>query len=1370
MKKHISIAATVLLLISLLSPIPKPISASSIPQSYDISQYLPQLTSHSLSFSTVFAYYFTWLINKKYDKHYSGMEAISEKYIENLPIFKNRTTLGYVAKNPADLYRSIKNTTFIPRGMEQFTEWKYITNIPRSIISLGNIHKLLGDISTGRDIYTIKEKLLERPIIIPIVKTENYINSKAENMPIGSGGNAKYWGYVLIVGYDDNMCGYSIDGKKECGAFKVVDNSPIYQGISGVKFITYQYLKWAFVKESGAYYIDDITLKDTPWLKWKTPYIAMNTKETYTTQLYVQPTIHNVTVQITASGACTVHPTSFQADNATLADVNITPTHEGHCTIKAHSNQSTDILNVWFRPTKDIHLTHENIKSILPSKFLYTGHYLYTTNGAIDLETGIHKNMDMPQIYDGDFLIYGYLPVHGLTIDYSKYPYPLMSSPQRMRILGTAYRNNILAFYTYNAIGTYNTHTGTIKAARLPDSLQRKVKNIAMDDKGNIYLFTDAKILKTHVENLSKWDIVATNLTYGGSIIKAVWFSNTLFIVNTYGDIYKLSNGKMTQVKKDKKPYSTYNLNLLISGNNLFAYDSKTVYIYDPQTDTFTLIGSNLNGVSIYNGVVTTYKDNNIVEIYPQEKSLIAVDNLESSYYTFYSMGTTNNKIFLFKPDSKDIYTISESGIQELIQSNINLGHVTPLFKESQTSSILYINVENTLYRSVDDGKTWQQIETLSNIKQFLVSYRNPQKIYAFSTAYQNKLYLYYSQDGGITWNKSNIPCDSHFINAYIDNEEHITYACKNNGFTSIYKSVNETTFKKEKEIGYDLTNIYPLASNPQHIIGVSTDGWIYYINNQSSKRIFRYLGNIENLISDNAGNIYLLGNDYLIVIKTNGKLKNMYSLPSAYQGYFHPHWLTTFHGNIYVYNGKLWNLPFEDGMYIAANIKDSNTGETIKQILFPIRNNTAVIDIPKEYQIIKVVYPDTTETYDNPIMGLHKTIKTHHEMYIDIYVKPAKYKVHISAEGSGSIDTNSNFYIDAGQSKDIHISASQGYHISKIYVNDRLVFQSDKDTSYTLTIYGNQNYNIHIVFEKNIYTVTVDFSSGGQVKPASTQHVPYGTHLSFTAIADIGYHIKKIVVNGKTIFSSETQDKRSFNIIVEQDTSIYVDFKPTYYHITVNIEGKGRVLPSTDNRIPYAGNLTLSFIPDEGYIIDKVIVDYQNKGAISQYTFTNVNSNHTVEVYFTPKPKYIKLWIGKTDYTTGDKWLSMDVAPFIDPRYSRTMVPLRFIASALDFTVKWDNKSKEVTISKNNQIITIPMAHLTKSSIKINGKIEQIFENDGTVIVNGQTINIADKGMGKALIYHNRTMVPLRFFAEIIGCQISWNGSEKSIEITLTP
>lgn len=97
---------------------------------------------------------------------------------------------------------------------------------------------------------------------------------------------------------------------------------------------------------------------------------------------------------------------------------------------------------------------------------------------------------------------------------------------------------------------------------------------------------------------------------------------------------------------------------------------------------------------------------------------------------------------------------------------------------------------------------------------------------------------------------------------------------------------------------------------------------------------------------------------------------------------------------------------------------------------------------------------------------------------------------------------------------------------------------------------------------------------------------------------------------------------------------------------------------------------------------------------------------------------------------------LESDVPPLIYD--SRTLVPIRFVAEHLNAEVEWNQENQEATIrALGKEIVLKP----NSSDVLINGEKKKLPYDVPAKIVND-----------------GRTMVPLRFVSEELGCNVEWN------------
>jgi len=101
------------------------------------------------------------------------------------------------------------------------------------------------------------------------------------------------------------------------------------------------------------------------------------------------------------------------------------------------------------------------------------------------------------------------------------------------------------------------------------------------------------------------------------------------------------------------------------------------------------------------------------------------------------------------------------------------------------------------------------------------------------------------------------------------------------------------------------------------------------------------------------------------------------------------------------------------------------------------------------------------------------------------------------------------------------------------------------------------------------------------------------------------------------------------------------------------------------------------------------------------------------------------------------------DAKPFVDER-DRVLVPIRFVSEALGAFVDWENETRTAVIKQGNDEIRYtvyqPMVYL-----------------------NGEMMVMDTYGILKDC----RTMVPIRFISELLGCAVVWDENTSTVVIT---
>jgi hypothetical protein len=162
------------------------------------------------------------------------------------------------------------------------------------------------------------------------------------------------------------------------------------------------------------------------------------------------------------------------------------------------------------------------------------------------------------------------------------------------------------------------------------------------------------------------------------------------------------------------------------------------------------------------------------------------------------------------------------------------------------------------------------------------------------------------------------------------------------------------------------------------------------------------------------------------------------------------------------------------------------------------------------------------------------------------------------------------------------------------------------------------------------------------------------------------------------------------------------------------------------------------------------------NISEVTTYTVVSGGSNFGAPpdpVPATAPESMLEFNIGESDslLTLGadnEKKLPMDVAPILFE--DRTLLPIRFVIEPLGGTIVWNQSEKKVTITRGDTTIELWIGN---NMAKING-VPMMIDPDNPKVM-------------PLLINPGRTMLPLRFISEALGCTVTWDALTQKILIT---
>ena len=275
----------------------------------------------------------------------------------------------------------------------------------------------------------------------------------------------------------------------------------------------------------------------------------------------------------------------------------------------------------------------------------------------------------------------------------------------------------------------------------------------------------------------------------------------------------------------------------------------------------------------------------------------------------------------------------------------------------------------------------------------------------------------------------------------------------------------------------------------------------------------------------------------------------------------------------------------------------------------------------------------------------------------------------------------------------------------------------------------------------------------------------------AFTVTSDkkhwLGYIESNVTDSSKSTFwQTESGEEAPFTLTVDMKKAYTVreftytprptdDFHGSWLEFRVESSDNGtdfkKVLSVTDwkegadeKRVAFPEPVTARYIR---FVITK---GYTGRAAAADISF--YQSKEDSEKNNEPSEKYV-LKIGSNEIMTekgGQKSnVTIDVAPYIDPSSSSTLIPLRGLLEQMGAKVTWDGETEGIIIDSGSGKIKMQIQNsLVYADHPVYGTVRY-------------TLAVVPK------IRNSRTFIPLRFVSEQLGYNVEWDGASRTITIT---
>ncbi len=249
----------------------------------------------------------------------------------------------------------------------------------------------------------------------------------------------------------------------------------------------------------------------------------------------------------------------------------------------------------------------------------------------------------------------------------------------------------------------------------------------------------------------------------------------------------------------------------------------------------------------------------------------------------------------------------------------------------------------------------------------------------------------------------------------------------------------------------------------------------------------------------------------------------------------------------------------------------------------------------------------------------------------IEIVVDPKPvHPIFASTGANGRISPEGQIEVIEGDAQIFTINPDAGYLIADIQVDG--ISQNITETYVFENV--SEAHTISISFEAITHAIEASSTIGGSIDPEGTSLIAEGDFLQYTLLAESGYRILDVVVDG---ISQGNTDFYDF-ILVDMAHSIQAIFeKVPGYEITASAGNGGTISPEGSVNVLEGSSLDFTATPDAGYSFEYFVIDGNIVQNGPEYTLEDVTQAHTIEAVFSGTSKRTKYSIIASANTGGE-------------------------------------------------------------------------------------------------------------------------------------
>ncbi|PCJ60544.1 MAG: hypothetical protein COA79_08200 [Planctomycetota bacterium] len=252
------------------------------------------------------------------------------------------------------------------------------------------------------------------------------------------------------------------------------------------------------------------------------------------------------------------------------------------------------------------------------------------------------------------------------------------------------------------------------------------------------------------------------------------------------------------------------------------------------------------------------------------------------------------------------------------------------------------------------------------------------------------------------------------------------------------------------------------------------------------------------------------------------------------------------------------------------------------------------------------------------------EAVVSNHQLTIIFTEDQETYTIGSSVVGKGSISPLGVSSVDAGDSLAFSILADAKHQLIELIINGRSkTILSPRSYSF-FNVQSNQSIIAIFGLMQEVYKVNVVHNSGGSTSQVGDINVLHGDNFSLTINAAAGFHVKAVVLDGKSLGPMTTILLNT--VIADHNVDVTFEADAEVYTINAISSLNGSLSPTGIATASVGNSHLVTISPDTGFRVLNVIVDGIFKGPQSSYLFTHINTNHEIKAVFVEEEKSLTI------------------------------------------------------------------------------------------------------------------------------------------------